>query len=98
VADEPSNSELWRLITDVRADLTNRLDQLVRRDVYDAREAARDAAMQDLRKDLDTVTEQREKEVEKRAADRRLIFTALVAPVLILALMIYLASRGVHSL
>lgn len=98
MADEPSNSELWRLITSVRDDLTVRLDQLVRRDVYDARETARDAAMQDIRKDLDAIAEQREKEVEKRSADRRLIFTALVAPVLILALMIYLASRGVHSL
>lgn len=98
MADEPSNSELWRLITDVRADLTTRLDQLVRRDVYDAREAARDRDMASLRKDFEDAERDREREQEKRSADRRLIFTALIAPVLILVLMIYLASRGVHSL
>src|SRR5437870_11976570 len=98
MADEPSNSELWRLITDTRADLTLRLDQLVRRDVYDARETARDRDMQDIRKDVEEINRQREKEKEARAADRRLIFTALIAPVLIMALMIYLASQGVHSL
>lgn len=98
MADEPSNSELWRLITDVRADLTLRLDQLVRRDVYDAREAARDRAMQAVEKDVEAIQAAREKEADRRAADRRLLFTALIAPIIMLAVMIYLASRGVHSL
>ena len=97
MADEPSNSELWRLITDVRADLTVRLDQLVRRDVYDAREAARDRDMAGLRREFEDAEREREKEVERRSADRRLIFTALIAPVIILALTLYIASRGVHS-
>lgn len=97
MADEPSNSELWRLITDVRGDLTTRLDQLVRRDVYDAREAARDRDMANLRREHEESEREREKEAERRASDRRLIFTALIAPVIILALTLYIASRGVHS-
>lgn len=96
MADEPSNSELWRLITDVRADLGQRLDQLVRRDVYDARETARDRSMEALQRDIREIEEVREKEADRRAADRRLIFTALIAPIIMLAVMIYLASQGVE--
>lgn len=96
MADEPSNSELWRLITDVRADLGQRLDQLVRRDVYDARETARDRSMEALQRDIREIEENREKEADRRAADRRLIFTALIAPIIMLAVMIYLASQGVE--
>lgn len=96
MADEPSNSELWRLITDVRADLGQRLDQLVRRDVYDARETARDRDMEALQRDIREIEDDREKEADRRAADRRLIFTALIAPIIMLAVMIYLASQGVE--
>ena len=95
MADEPSNSELWRLITEVRADLALRLDQLVRRDVYDARETARDRAMEALQRDIQEVKDDQDKDAERRAADRRLIFTALVAPLLMLLLTVYLASQGV---
>lgn len=97
MADEPSNSELWRLITDVRADLGQRLDQLVRRDVYDARETARDRSMEALQRDIREIEEDREKEADRRAADRRLIFTALIAPLIMLAVVIYLASQGVAT-
>ena len=97
MADEPSNSELWRLITDVRTDIGQRLDQLVRRDVYDARESARDRDIEALRRDVQEIEDDREKEADRRAADRRLIFTALVAPLVMLAIMIYLASQGVKS-
>ncbi|MGW1892155.1 hypothetical protein ACWCP6_18125 [Streptomyces sp. NPDC002004] len=97
MADEPSNSELWRLITDVRADISQRLDQLVRRDVYDARESARDRAMEAIQRDVQEIEKEREKEADQRASDRRLIFTALVAPAIMLAVMIYLASQGVKT-
>lgn len=97
MADEPSNSELWRLITDMRVDIGQRLDQLVRRDVYDARETARDRAMEALAKDVKEIEDDREKEADRRASDRRLIFTALIAPVIMLAVTIYLASQGVQS-
>ncbi|WP_069885286.1 hypothetical protein [Streptomyces luteocolor] len=97
MADDPSNGELWRLITDVRAEISARLDQLVRRDVYDARETARDRAMDALQRDIQEIEAEREKEADRRAADRRLIFTALVAPVIMLALMLYLASQGVQT-
>ncbi|MFD4631221.1 hypothetical protein ACFVYR_18475 [Streptomyces sp. NPDC058284] len=97
MADEPSNGELWRLITDVRADLSLRLDQLVRRDVYDARETARDRAMDALQRDIADIEADREKEADRRAADRRLLFTALVAPFIMLVVMIYPASQGVQT-
>lgn len=97
MADEPSNSELWRLITDVRADLSLRLDQLVRRDVYDAREAARDRDMDVVKRDIKEIEDERDRDADRRAADRRLIFTALIAPVLMLLLTVYLASQGVKT-
>lgn len=97
MADEPSNSELWRLITDVRADLSLRLDQLVRRDVYDAREAARDRDMEAVKRDIKDIEDERDRDTDRRAADRRLIFTALIAPVLMLLLTVYLASQGVKT-
>ncbi|MFF3243367.1 hypothetical protein ACFYWY_06460 [Streptomyces sp. NPDC002870] len=43
------------------------------------------------------VEDDREKEADRRANDRRLIFTALIAPVIMLAVTIYLASQGVQS-
>ena len=97
MADEPSNSELWRLITDVRADLSLRLDQLVRRDVYDAREAARDRDMEAVKRDIQEIEDERDRDTDRRAADRRLIFTALIAPVLMLLLTVYMASQGVKT-
>lgn len=97
MADDPSNGELWRLITDVRADLSLRLDQLVRRDVYDARESARDRAQESLQRDIQEIKDDQEKAEDRRAADRRLVVTALIAPVLMLLLTIYLASQGVKT-
>lgn len=97
MADDPSNGELWRLITDVRADLSMRLDQLVRRDVYDAREAARDRDMDAMKRDIQEIEDARDREADRRASDRRLIFTALIAPALMLMLTIYLATQGVKS-
>jgi hypothetical protein len=47
--------------------------------------------------------EQRQADAERRAAedrrrsDRRLVFTALIAPVLLLLLQAYLAARGASS-
>ncbi|MEV5979125.1 hypothetical protein [Streptomyces sp. NPDC052114] len=61
-----SNGELWRLITDVRAEISARLDQLVRRDVYDARETARDRAMDALQRDIQEIEAEREKEADRR--------------------------------
>lgn len=56
--------------------------------------AAIEAARQQEKKDADA--EQRRREDERRT-DKRLLFTALIAPVLILLLQAYLAARGAGS-
>jgi len=56
--------------------------------------AAIETAREKERRDADTV---RQKAEDQRRADRRLVFAALVAPVLILLLQAYLAAKGAGS-
>lgn len=53
--------------------------------------------MEALQRDIQETKGDMEKNEDLRAADRRLIFTALVAPVLMLLLTVYLASKGATS-
>jgi hypothetical protein len=89
-------------------DLAKRLDAKVSVERYEIERQARDevhvqmmsriAAIEEAR-----MQEQRQADAERRAAedrrrgDRRLVFTALVAPVLLLLLQAYLAARGASS-
>lgn len=56
--------------------------------------AAIESARQQEKKDADAEARRRE---DERRADKRLLFTALIAPVLILLLQAYLAARGAGS-
>jgi hypothetical protein len=57
--------------------------------------AVRVAALEDARqKEADARLEETRKAEAQRAADRRLILTSLVVPLLLLLLQVYLASRG----
>ncbi|MFB7278040.1 hypothetical protein ACFCZV_13110 [Streptomyces hydrogenans] len=65
-------------VTSIEAALTERITAI---------EAAREAAQEQKRIDAQKVA-------ERRAADRRLLLTALVAPVLLLLLSVYIQTRG----
>lgn len=65
-------------VTSIEAALTERITAI---------ETAREAAQEQKRIDA-------QKLAERRAADRRLLLTALVAPVLLLLLSVYIQTRG----
>jgi hypothetical protein len=101
VADEPTTGELMRRLEDVRLDLkedlqslATRLDGKVDTKTLDLRQQAQDeraVALADRVKAIETAAKEKEKE---RAADRRLILAALVVPVLLVFLQVYLSTKG----
>lgn len=93
---------------DVRDDVRGmeaRLDKKVTLERYGYEQQSRDEAYRQLTERVRAIEVAREADadrrrreaqaaVERRAADRRLIFTALIAPVLLLLLGVYLTSKG----
>lgn len=86
-------------------ELGSRLDSKVSMERYVIEQQARDDAAKVLLERVRGIEdaraeEQRQQEADRRAAeqqrrnDRRLIFSALIAPVLLLVLQTYLATRG----
>jgi hypothetical protein len=86
-------------------ELGTRLDSKVSMERYQLEQLARDDAMKLLVERVRGIEDAREQEVrtrheeaqriaDRRAADRRLIFTALIAPVLLLVLTVYLNAKG----
>lgn len=77
--------------------LTNSIEQLrhelVRKDVYDAREATRDVQIKGLTEDVGEVKALVEKIEERRAADRRLLITAFAAPFVLLIIQLFIAAQ-----
>jgi hypothetical protein len=105
---EPSSGEVDRRLHDVRADLKDdvqdlgrRIDKLVSQEAYDIRHTALVARVAKLEEAAEA--RERQAEVDRRAAeaqrrsDRRLIFSALIVPVLIVLLQAYVAARGAGS-
>lgn len=84
-----------RLIIDLKVSMERyQLEQLAReeaqRQIADrvkAIEEARELEQQQRREDAQRIA-------DRRAADRRLIFTAIIAPILMLFLQLYLGARG----
>ncbi|MEU4999362.1 hypothetical protein [Streptomyces sp. NPDC021622] len=97
-----------QLREDLRGDLAQlaaRLDQVVTEDVYRADQRAVDqrisqieAGLAGLRGEHDQATEraeqQRREDQAQAMATRRLVFSSFVSPVLLMALQLWLASRG----
>jgi hypothetical protein len=99
--DEPTTSELMRRLEDVRTDLkedlqslAGRLDGKVSADMLALQQQAQDERTAAIADRLKAIEEAARKAAEQRAADRRLILTALVAPVLIVILTVWLQARG----
>lgn len=81
------------------------LDAKVSMERYQIEQLAREGAMRQIADRVRAIEETRELEhqqrredaqrlADRRAADRRLIFTAIVAPILMLFLQLYLSARG----
>jgi hypothetical protein len=99
--DEPTLGEIGRRLEDVRQDLKDdlrevaaRLDSKVSMERYLLEQQSRDEAMRLLIERVKGIEEARDEERRQRERDRRLVFTALVAPVLVLLLTAYMGARG----
>lgn len=86
-------------------ELGSRLDGKVSMERYQLEQLARDEALKLLVERVTSIENAREQErerkqqedqriTERRAADRRLLFSAIVAPVLMLLLTVYVQARG----
>lgn len=104
MADEPTTSELMRRLEDVRTDLKEdlqsvaaRLDGKVSADMLALQQQAQDDRAAMLADRIKAIEDGHKEQQNQRAADRRLILTALVVPVLLVLLAAYLATRGAGS-
>lgn len=99
--DDPTAGELARRLEDrfgdVRDDLHilgARVDSRVSMERYQIETAQRDEAYKQLLERVKGIEESRREQEKQRAADRRLIFTGLIVPVLLVLLQVYLSTRG----
>lgn len=104
MADEPTTSELMRRLEDVRTDLKEDLQQLAARldgkvsaDMLALQQQAQDDRAAALATRIAAIEDGHRKAAEQRASDRRLILTALVVPVLIALLTVWLQTKGAGS-
>ncbi|MFE2969930.1 hypothetical protein ACFXKC_40935 [Streptomyces sp. NPDC059340] len=102
--DDPTLGEVMRRLEDVRQDLKEdfrelgtRLDSKVSMERYQLEQVARDDALKLLSERVRGMEDAAREKEKQRAADRRLIFTALIVPVLIVLLQAYLAAKGAGS-
>lgn len=99
--DDPTLGELARRLEDrfgdVRDDIQQlgiRLDSRVSMERYQIEQQQRDDAHKLLLERVKGIEDARKEQDKQRAADRRLIFSALVVPVLLVLLQVYLSTRG----
>lgn len=99
--DEPTLGELARRLEDrlgdVRDDIRElgaRIDSRVSMERYQIEQAQRDEAYRLLLERVKGIEDARKEQEKTRAADRRLILSGLVVPVLVILLQVYLSTRG----
>ncbi|MFE4867743.1 hypothetical protein [Streptomyces sp. NPDC056682] len=99
--DDPTLGELARRLEDRLGDarddiriLGERIDSRVSMERYQIERAQRDETYRALLERVKGIEEARKEQEKQRAADRRLIFSALVVPVLLVLLQVYLSTRG----
>ena len=102
--DEPTLGELARRLEDrlgdVRDDIQQlviRLDSRVSMERYQIEQQQRDDTYKLLLERVKGIEDGRREQEKQRAADRRLIFTGLIVPVLLVLLQVYLSTRGAGS-
>lgn len=88
--------------------LRQMLDTKVSMERYQLEQLARDETLRQLLERIKSMEDARDREIqrrrdeeqkldERRASDRRLVFSALIAPVVMLFLTLYLSARGAGS-
>lgn len=103
--DEPTPWELHRSMEGLRRSveggfnaLNARLDRVVSGDLFQAYQQAVQRQFDDHERDIAGIKAEREAEKGQRAADRKLVltavFTAFVAPLLLLLIQLWLTSKG----
>ena len=102
--DEPTLGELARRLEDRFGDVRDdirilgvRLDSRVSMERYQIEQAQRDEAFKGLLERVKGIEDEAKQRDRQRAADRRLIFTGLIVPVLLVLLQVYLSTRGAAS-
>lgn len=101
MADEPSNGELGRLIQLMRGDIrddmaqiNSRLDRMVSTDVYGVEKAATERQIKDLRKDLESMQQQRATDANRVTQTRRFMVASVIIPILGLVLPLIIVIAG----
>lgn len=99
--DDPTLGELARRLEDrlgdVRDDIRQlgiRIDGRVSLERYQIEQAQREDVLKQLLERIKGIEDARKEQDKQRAADRRLIFSALIVPVLLVLLQVYLTTRG----
>ncbi|MGQ4513713.1 hypothetical protein [Streptomyces sp. DW26H14] len=102
--EEPTLGELARRfedrLADVRDDiktLGERIDSRVSLERYQLEQQARDKDHKELVERVKALEEAARERERQRQADRRLIFSALIVPVLLVILTVYLQAKGAGS-
>lgn len=100
----PAEEELRRAIERLTTTVDQLRAELVRKDVYESNERSRDRQMRDMEKDFEALhrtvernenrrTTDRKADEDKQAANRRMILVALIFPLVLILLQLYLAAR-----
>lgn len=105
MTDEPVTiGELARRFDDRFADMRDdvkaigeRIDSRVSLERYQLEQQARDKDFKELTERIKALEEAGREKERQRQADRRLIFSALIVPVLLVILTVYLQAKGAGS-
>lgn len=102
-AAEPTLGELARLLARFEADmqrrldeLTERLDDVITKDLYEAHRAATFDRINVVAADVEKLTRDLDKEREQRRVDRRVLVGATVSAALSLMVAVLLAALGLN--
>ncbi|MGW6393304.1 hypothetical protein ACWFR1_22985 [Streptomyces sp. NPDC055103] len=94
---EDQRDDLAQLRDDLRGDiaaLANRLNEVVTVDVYRADQRNLTLRIDSLERELEAVKRDRNQDQEQASTNRRLVVSAVIAPVLLMVLQLVLAARG----
>lgn len=105
MADEPTPWELHRTVEALRRtveagfnSMNARLDKVVTENLFQAYQQAVRREFDDHAAEIAALKAERDAEIKQRAADRKLIvtavFTAFVSPLVILLIQLWLTSKG----
>lgn len=87
-------TELHQAMRDLTVEIQALRHELVRKDVYDADERARTLAITHVGDQVVALAKHVSDLEDKRAADRRLIVSAFLAPFVLLLIQLYIAAQA----